>query len=312
MPKAAQNINAFDLKLLKALLNLKINKSYVRDLTLDEKRGLCKSFSEEGKIVISHDYLIKIWSKENGISHNVSQKSLDQLCGLLRKDYRWNTFIDDISQFRPLGIPNKIPHSKLSKPHTEQIAKAIIEIFEKFTKFEDFEMEVIDKIVRQISEFKKSELTLVEGTEREIKIFAKRIYIELITRKVAIPVDEDNDVIEEIYNSWYTLFCVFRDELKSLPVDCFNDIGNPESITGLAMKILNDILRPHLTEHQAKFRSWLKMAKQNPKYKNMSPQELQKKYPDYATLMKSLKETNEMHIVCADKLLKLIDRLNLN
>ena len=40
---------------------------------------------------------------------------------------------------------------------------------------------------------------------------ANRIYIELTTRKAAIPIDENNDVIEEVYNSWYKLFGIIRD-----------------------------------------------------------------------------------------------------
>jgi len=127
----------------------------------------------------------------------------------------------------------------------------------------------------------------------EIKMFAKRIYIELITRKVAIPIDEDSDVVEEIYNSWYRLFCIIRDELKTLPVDYLNDIENPESVVGLTMKILNEALRPHLTEYQAKYRDWLDTAKRNPKNKDITPQELQKKYPNYEALMESMKQVNK-------------------
>ena len=46
---------------------------------------------------------------------------------------------------------------------------------------------------------------------------ANRIYVELITRKAAIPFDENHDVISEVYDSWYTLFNTTREELKKLP-----------------------------------------------------------------------------------------------
>ena len=91
-----------------------------------------------------------------------------------------------------------------------------------------------------------------------------------------------------------------------MPVSDHNNIDNPESVSGLAMKILNEMLRPHLTEHQAKFRNWLAEAKQNPKNKGITPQDLQKKYPDYDALMKSLKKTNQMLIDSTKKLLKII------
>jgi hypothetical protein len=40
---------------------------------------------------------------------------------------------------------------------------------------------------------------------------ANRIHIELTTRKAAILIDENNDSIEEIYDSWYKLFNIVRD-----------------------------------------------------------------------------------------------------
>jgi len=148
--------------------------------------------------------------------------------------------------------------------------------------------------------------TKSEAIEENAKQFANRIYIELKTRKAAIPIDENNDIIEEIYNSWYKLFCVIRDDLKTLPVSDLKDIDNSESVMSLTIKILNEILRPHLTEHQSKFRSWLEKAKQNPEYKNITLQELQKEYPDYKALMKSLKETNQMLIDSAKKLCEMM------
>lgn len=122
--------------------------------------------------------------------------------------------------------------------------------------------------------------------------FASKIYIELITRKASIPIDLEKDVIEEIYNSWYKLFCVIRDELKSLPPHCLIKQNNPISAVRLSLEILNGILRPHLTEHQAKYRSWLNFAKQSTKNKILAPQELQRKYKNYEFLKSEIKTTN--------------------
>jgi N6-adenosine-specific RNA methylase IME4 len=47
---------------------------------------------------------------------------------------------------------------------------------------------------------------------------AHRIYIELVTRKAAIPIDVDKDVLVEVYNSWYSMFKTIREEIKNLPV----------------------------------------------------------------------------------------------
>jgi hypothetical protein len=63
----------------------------------------------------------------------------------------------------------------------------------------------------------------VGGVEVEYEIIrnyknieiAHKIYIELITRKAAIEIEEGKDVIVEVYNSWYSLFQITREELKS-------------------------------------------------------------------------------------------------
>ncbi|MEI6947341.1 hypothetical protein V9K67_09130 [Paraflavisolibacter sp. H34] len=135
---------------------------------------------------------------------------------------------------------------------------------------------------------------------------ANRIYVELTTRKAAITIDENNDVVEEIYNSWYELFGIIRDELKALPGKYLKDHDATQALIGLSRKILNEGLRPHLTEYQAKFRRWLKEAQEDPVNKDLSPQELQKKYPEFQNLITSMKEVNRVLIEYADQLDKLI------
>lgn len=135
---------------------------------------------------------------------------------------------------------------------------------------------------------------------------ANRIYIELTTRKAAIPIDENNDLIEEVYDSWYNLFGIIRDEIKSVPGKYLKDHDATSALIGLTRKILNEALRPHLTEHQAKFRKWLKLAKEDQNYINLSPQDLQQKYPDIANLVASMKLVNHTLADYANELDKLI------
>jgi hypothetical protein len=135
---------------------------------------------------------------------------------------------------------------------------------------------------------------------------ANRIYIELTTRKAAIPIDEDNDIIEEIYDSWYNLFGIIRDELKSLPGKYLKNHDPTSALIGISRKILNDGLRPHLTEHQARFRSWIEKAKAESGNKDLSPQEIQKKYPHFNDLVESMKIVNTTLIGYANELDKLI------
>lgn len=135
---------------------------------------------------------------------------------------------------------------------------------------------------------------------------ANRIYIELTTRKAAILIDENNDVIEEVYNSWYQLFGIIREEIKSLPGKYLREHDPTTALIGLTRKILNEALRPHLTEHQARYRRWLETEKANPSNKGKSPQELQKNYPGYVNLIASMKNVNRVLIAYAEELDKLI------
>lgn len=176
----------------------------------------------------------------------------------------------------------------------------------------NYQLYTIDAIEEYIDKSLSEQITInnknKENIEREIKIFAKRIYIELSTRKAGIPINEEKDVIEDIYNSWYKLFCIIRDELKALPAVCLKDRKIPGSAVYISFDILDNILRIHLTEYNAIYRSWLEKAKQNPSYKNLTPQELQKKYPDYNALIKSLKETNKRLINSAERLFEFINQ----
>lgn len=133
---------------------------------------------------------------------------------------------------------------------------------------------------------------------------ANRIYIELITRKAAIPIDEENDVIEEVYNSWYKLFGIIRDEIKKVPGSYLKSHDPTIALIGLTTKILNEGLRPHLTEHQARFRKWYEQEKA--KNEDISPQELQRRYRDYDNLIESMKQVNQTLIQYSNELNKLI------
>lgn len=135
---------------------------------------------------------------------------------------------------------------------------------------------------------------------------ANRIFIELTTRKAAIPFDEEHDVIEEVYNSWYKLFGIIRDEIKTVPGKYLRNHDATKSLIGLTQKILNDGLRPHLTKYQAKFRKWLKENKSKPEYIHKTPQQIQRDYFEYIELVKSLKEVNQLLIDYSQQLDKVI------
>jgi len=127
---------------------------------------------------------------------------------------------------------------------------------------------------------------------------AHRIYIELITRKAAIPFDEENDIIVEVYKSWYNLFGIIREEIKGINGNTLLDDNNSLPLIELTTAILNNALRPHLTKHQGRFRKWFETSNKG----NEAPQSIQKKYPDFDNLVTDLKAVNSILVEYANQL----------
>jgi len=139
----------------------------------------------------------------------------------------------------------------------------------------------------------------IERNYQNLEI-AHRIYVELITRKASIPFDEEHDVIVEIYDSWYTLFGIIRDEIKEISGETLYHEGESDELVRMASDILNKGLRPHLTKYQARFRKWYR--EEWKKSDGKSPQEIQQMYPDYERLVSDLKNVNTYLIEYKDQL----------
>lgn len=124
---------------------------------------------------------------------------------------------------------------------------------------------------------------------------AYKLWVELSTRKIGLMFDKDHDVITEVYNSWYEFFKIARELLKEIPV---SRLPYSNDLIELTEKVLNLGLRPHLTTWQAKYRKWYdREASTNT---NDSPQEVQRKYPEYDALVEDLLETNKRMIAYKD------------
>jgi hypothetical protein len=120
---------------------------------------------------------------------------------------------------------------------------------------------------------------------------AHQAWVEITTRKAAIPFDEREDVIVEVYNSWYELFRAFRELAKNVPTRRGLREGTDtakllDALTGA----LNVGLRPHLTRWQAQFRRWYDNAQRKPENAELSPQEIQRKFPQYDELIADLEQ----------------------
>jgi hypothetical protein len=140
--------------------------------------------------------------------------------------------------------------------------------------------------------------------EKDIQI-AHEIWVELVTRKAAQPIDEENDVLVEIYDSWYELFKRVRTLIAEIPPDLLRHESSTQKVVDIATKTLNTGLRPHLTMWQARFRNWY--AANDGKLKEISPQELQKQYPEYKKLVADMRAINQNLISYAQELKKIVD-----
>ena len=140
--------------------------------------------------------------------------------------------------------------------------------------------------------------------EQDIQI-AHKIWTELVTRKAAIPLEPEHDVIVEIYDSWYALFTKVREFISEVPADLLRHEKSTQELVRICTATLNDGLRPHLTKWQAKFRNWYQSNSE--KLKELTPQELQREYPEYDELVKDMIDINEKLISYANELKKVVD-----
>jgi hypothetical protein len=148
--------------------------------------------------------------------------------------------------------------------------------------------------------FKGAEWEICPDTET--RRVAHQAWVEIKSRKVGLPFEEECDVLVEVYNSWYQLFGVLRDLAKSIPADRLQDCEDTRNVVEILMRALNEGLRPHLGRWQAKFRRWYEAELAKDENKGKSPQEIQRKYLQYADLISDLRKVNEEFVRFADSL----------
>jgi len=132
---------------------------------------------------------------------------------------------------------------------------------------------------------------------------AYSIWVELSTRKIGLRIDLEDDVISEVYDSWYAFFGVTRELIKSIPVSKVRQ-DSTGKIIELSVEVLNEGLRPHLTKWQARYRHWYEH--QLSQKSDISPQELQKNFPAYEELTQDLLTMNKKLIAYRTKMNELV------
>jgi len=140
-------------------------------------------------------------------------------------------------------------------------------------------------------------------TDRQV---AYAIWVELSTRKIGLPIDFDHDVIAEIYDSWFGFFTITRDLIKSIPVNKVKS-ASTQAIINMSIEVLNEGLRPHLTQWQARFRRWYEhqLDKKDGDVV-VDPQDIQKQFPKYAELRLDMERVNQNLIRYRAKMRELV------
>lgn len=134
---------------------------------------------------------------------------------------------------------------------------------------------------------------------------AYQAWVEINTRKVGLMFDDENDVLIEVYNSWYQLFGVLRDLTKQIPAHKLRSCKDTRDLVHYMHKVLNEGLRPHLTKWQAKARhEYSRLREKDPEE---APQKLQRKISNYENLVEDLKRVNLQFIEYGDWLRRIAE-----
>lgn len=137
---------------------------------------------------------------------------------------------------------------------------------------------------------------------------AYKIWVELSTRKIGLPIDLEDDVIYEIYDSWYNFFAVTRELIKDVPVSRFRR-KDTEQIVRLSIDVLNTGIRPHLTKWQARFRRWYEQELEKKENLALHPQDIQKKFSKFDELENDLKLVNQRLMSYRQRMYELVTSL---
>jgi hypothetical protein len=140
----------------------------------------------------------------------------------------------------------------------------------------------------------------------QVKQVAHQAWVELNTRKAGLPIDEKNDVISDIYKSWYQLFGEIRTLTRNIPAAKLND-PNTRRLVELLIDTLNNGLRPHLTKWRAKYEWWYEKAVTKSKEEELTPQDIQSQYPEYKDLVEDMLKINKQLVQYTKEIKKLVN-----
>ena len=135
------------------------------------------------------------------------------------------------------------------------------------------------------------------------RVLAWKMYVQLKTRKAALLFDEEFDIISNVHDSLHDIFAVTRDLLSEIrPYHG----ETQKNIADFVLRVLNDGIRPHLTQWHAAFRGWWDNANTVTENSRKSPGDLQKEFPQHKELVSDLKRMNDELAKYAEELLEVV------
>ena len=143
-------------------------------------------------------------------------------------------------------------------------------------------------------------LTLsLDNSDRQI---AYRVWVDINTRTIAVPINLEVDNIKAINDSFYNSFLTTRELIKDIPV---HKLSKSKELVELLTNYLNNLLRPYLTKWGTLYKEWYENAQKEQNGKLVSFIELQRSFPQYKELTKDLLEINKKVITFSDQLHKI-------
>jgi len=141
-----------------------------------------------------------------------------------------------------------------------------------------------------------------EATDKD-RVLAWKMYIQLKTRKAALPFNIEHDIIIDVFDSIYKIFNETRDLLSEIKP---HQQETQKSVADFVLRVLNDGIRPFLTKWQAGYRRWWNVNIVKPENQSKTPQEIQKEYPEHDLLIKDLIDMNVELVKCSEELLQIV------
>lgn len=120
----------------------------------------------------------------------------------------------------------------------------------------------------------------------DIKV-AWNIYCELQTRIGIVDFNENEDIIETCFKSWYKLFSLVRDKLKEIkvPLRKRKEKETQKNLDEIIFQLLNYHIRPFLRKWHYQFNSYWEKNYESGK----DPITTQKSFPQYSNLIEDVK-----------------------